>query len=116
MGTEEKIRFLKDSRISIWDVIDSCDIIGSSDSSIRNVVPADLSVILEKADIRQIYANGGKAWQLYQKYLLPAAGRSCIKLPSTSPANAAFSLERLKEEWSVIKEKGIELEERYEQK
>lgn len=104
VGTEEKIRFLKDSRISIWDVIDSCDIIGSSDSSIRNVVPADLSVILEKADIRQIYANGGKAWQLYQKYLLPAVGRSCIKLPSTSPANAAFSLERLKEEWSVIKE------------
>ncbi|MCR1842919.1 DNA-deoxyinosine glycosylase [Murimonas intestini] len=104
VGTEEKIRFLKDSKISIWDVIDSCDIIGSSDSSIRNVVPADLSVILEKADIRQIYANGGKAWQLYQKYLLPAAGRSCIKLPSTSPANAAFSLERLKEEWSVIKE------------
>lgn len=110
VGTEEKKRFLKGSRISIWDVIDSCDIIGSSDSSIRNVVPADLSVILEKADIRQIYANGGKAWQLYQKYSLPAVGRSCIKLPSTSPANAAFSLERLKEEWSVIMEHLTELE------
>lgn len=103
---DEKIRFLKKNHIALWDVIESCDIVGSSDSSIRNVVPADLSVILRRADIRRIYANGAKAWQLYRKYSEPLTGRPCEKLPSTSPANASFRLERLAAEWSVIVEEG----------
>lgn len=99
---EEKKQMLLKSRIAISDVIRECDIIGSSDSSIRNVVPMDLSEILEHADIRQIYANGGTAKKLFEKYQKKTCGREIIGLPSTSPANAAFSLERLKEKWAVI--------------
>ena len=96
---EEKKKFLLREHIAVWDVIAKCDIIGSSDSSIRNVVPADLSRILDHAPIRQIYANGGKAYELYQKYAYPITGREIVKLPSTSPANAAYSLERLIGQW-----------------
>ncbi len=92
------------NRIALWDVIASCEIQGSSDSSIRNVVPNDLSRLLEAAQIRQIYTNGGTAYKLYQKYLYPVTGRTAIRLPSTSPANAASSLEALIEQWKVIRE------------
>ncbi len=100
---EEKKEFLLKNGIAIWDVIASCDIVGSSDSSIRNVVPADIGRILNAAPIRTVYANGGKAYELYQKYSYPQTGREIVKLPSTSPANAAWSLERLTQAWSVIK-------------
>ena len=101
---EEKKDFLHRNCIAVWDVIAKCDIIGSSDSSIRNVVPADLSRILDHAPIRQIYANGGKAYELYQKYAYPITGREIVKLPSTSPANAAWQMERLLEAWAAVKE------------
>ena len=74
---EEKKKFLLEKRIAIWDVIAQCDIIGSSDSSIRNVVPADLSVILKRASISRIYGNGGKACELYQKLLSSDRKRNC---------------------------------------
>ena len=90
--------------VAVWDVIASCEITGSSDASIRNVTPNDLSQILSQADIRAIYTNGGKAQQLYQKYIFPVNGRGVVSLPSTSPANAGYSLERLVEAWQVIKE------------
>lgn len=102
---EEKKKFLLQEHIAVWDVIARCDIAGSSDSSIRNVVPADLSIILDHAPIQQIYANGGKAFELYQKYSYAVTGREIIKLPSTSPANASWHLDRLIEAWKVIKEK-----------
>lgn len=101
---EEKKQCLLEHRVAIWDVIASCDIIGSSDSSIKNVEPANLEWILKEAPIKQIYANGGKAWQLYKKYSYPVIKRDCIRLPSTSPANAAWQMERLIPAWSVIKE------------
>ena len=85
--------------IALWDVIASCEIEGSSDSNIRNVVPNDIRPILETADIRQIYVNGGTAEKLYKKYIFPETGRAAVRLPSTSPANAAWSAERLMEEW-----------------
>ena len=91
-------------RIALWDVIQSCDIKGSSDSSIKNVQPTDIGMILEKTNITQIYANGNKAGQLYQRYQYPVTGRKATVLPSTSPANAAWSLERLCEAWHVILE------------
>ena len=91
--------------IALWDVIAECDIAGSSDSSIKNVVPAELSVILDHAPIRTIYANGAKAYDLYQKYTYPVTGRDIRKLPSTSPANAAFQMERLLGAWQEILEK-----------
>lgn len=96
---EEKKKLLLSNGIAIWDVIESCEIQGSSDSSIRNVVPADLSRIFDKAAIEAVYANGGKAYELYMKYSFEKTGRTIKKLPSTSPANAAFRLERLVEVW-----------------
>ena len=100
----EKKEFLLKNGIALWDVIASCEIKGSSDSSIKDVVPNDLSGILETADIRRIYANGGTAFQLYQKYAYPVTEREAVRLPSTSPANAACTLEKLTEQWKVIRE------------
>ena len=85
-------------------MIASCEIEGSSDSSIRNVVPNDIRPILETADIRQIYVNGGTAEKLYKKYIFPETGRAAVRLPSTSPANAACSLDNLIGQWKVIGE------------
>ena len=98
----EKRAFLLEQHIAIWDVIASCDIIGSSDSTIKNVVPADLPVILNHAPIQRIYANGGKAFELYQRYSLENTGAAIVKLPSSSPANAAFQMERLLKYWKDI--------------
>ena len=99
----EKKAFLLRNRIALWDVIGSCDIEGSSDSSIRNVIANDLSILLEEADIRQIYVNGRTAFKYYQKYSETKTGRPAVCLPSTSPANAAWSIDRLTEAWSCIK-------------
>lgn len=99
----EKRTFLLKNGVALWDVISSCDITGSSDSSIRNVVPNDLTQILQQAKIRQIFVNGKKAMSLYQRYLEPKTGCSAICLPSTSPANASWNLERLVEAWRVIR-------------
>ncbi len=98
----EKKDFLLRNRIAVWDVIAECDIAGSSDSSIRNVTPNDMGVILDRAPIEGIFANGAKAYELYMKYCYPAAEREIVKLPSTSPANAAWSTERLTQEWGRI--------------
>ena len=100
---EEKTSMLLRHHIAIWDVIQSCDIKGSSDSSIKNVKPTELRKILDASNIKQIYANGSKAGQLYKKYQLPLTGMEAVVLPSTSPANAAWSLERLCEAWRKIK-------------
>ncbi len=99
---DEKKAFLLRHNIAVWDVIKSCDITGSSDSSIKNVVPNDLSTILNNANIVNIYVNGKTAYKYYEKYTKPLINREAICLPSTSPANAAWNLERLKEEWKVI--------------
>lgn len=101
---EEKKALLLKHGIAVWDVIESCDITGSSDSSIKNVVPAKLEQVLNHCRIQQIYANGGTAKKLYEKYQRQVCGREIVGLPSTSPANAAFGLERLNDCWSVVKE------------
>ena len=95
----EKKAMLLEHHIAIWDVVFSCDIQGSSDSSIKNVRPADIGGLLDKAPIQQIFGNGGKACQLYHKYAEEKTGRGIICLPSTSPANAAYSLARLTDIW-----------------
>lgn len=100
---EQKRTMLLTHHVALWDVIASCEITGSSDASIRDVQPNDLSRILTQADIQAIYTNGSKAYELYQKYLYPVNGRKATPLPSTSPANAGYSLERLVEKWSVIR-------------
>ena len=101
-GHKQKKAMLLAHRIALWDVIQSCDIKGSSDSSIKNVQPTDIGMILEKTNMTQIYANGNKAGQLYKRYQFPITGIEATVLPSTSPANAAWSLARLCEAWKTI--------------
>ena len=96
---KEKKAMLLKHQIAVWDVIASCDIIGSSDSSIKNVVPSEIPKLLKESKISKIYANGDKAYRLYKKYCEEVTGIEAVKLPSTSPANAAFTLERLVEVW-----------------
>ncbi|MBE7044357.1 MAG: DNA-deoxyinosine glycosylase [Ruminococcaceae bacterium] len=100
----EKKAFLLESHIAVWDVIASCEIVGSSDASIKNAVANDLSEILATADIRQIFVNGKTAEKYYRRYQLPTLGQDAICLPSTSPANAAWSQERLVGAWQSILE------------
>lgn len=100
---DEKKEFLLTHHIALWDVIESCEIIGSSDSSIENVKVNDILSIIKNSSIKVIYTNGKKAHQLYQKYCLPITHKQDICLPSSSPANAQYSLERLIEEWKIIK-------------
>ena len=100
---EEKKAFLLRNHIALWDVISSCDIEGSSDATIRNVTANDINIILRDADIRTIYVNGKTAYKYYQKYTQPVINREALCLPSTSPANAAWSMERLIEAWKCIR-------------
>ncbi len=96
----EKKELLLQNGIAVWDVIKSCEIAGSSDSSIRNVIPNDLTEILENSSITRIYANGRTAQKLYEKYLKTQTGMEIVGLPSTSPANASYSMERLERSWA----------------
>ena len=96
---DEKKALLLSNGIALWDIIHSCDIVGSSDSSIKNVVPNDISKILETAHIKKIINNGKKADTLYKKYIEPKVDIKATCLPSTSPANAQWSLDRLCDEW-----------------
>ncbi|MBR5581226.1 MAG: DNA-deoxyinosine glycosylase [Treponema sp.] len=99
---QQRKEFLLNHGIALWDVAASCTVTGSSDSSITQVVPNDISLILSTASIKNIYTNGQKAHQLYCKHLQPLTGRPAICLPSTSPANASYSLERLVSQWRHI--------------
>lgn len=98
---DEKKSMVIRHHLALWDVIGQCDIIGSSDSSIRNVSANDISGLLARTKIHTILANGARACELYQKHQLPRTGVKIYRLPSTSPANAAWSMERLQEAWSV---------------
>ena len=100
---EEKRAFLLRNHIALWDVIESCEIEGSADSSIKNVKVNDLTKILKKTRISLLFVNGKKAENLYNRYVFPKLGIKCICLPSTSPANAAFSLDKLIGEWKIIR-------------
>ncbi len=102
VSIEEKKELLLNNHIAIWDVIASCSIQGSSDSTIRDVVVNDFTQILRESKIQTIYVNGNKAYELYHKYAESTTGIPAIKLPSTSPANAAWSVERLCGDWKQI--------------
>lgn len=102
-SVEEKTAFLHRHGIALWDVIASCEITGSSDSSIKNAVPNDLSPILSTTKIKAIFTNGKTADRLYQRHLRCAVGMDACCLPSTSPANASWSVERLVEAWKVLR-------------
>ncbi len=99
----EKREMLRKNGVALWDVIASCDIEGSSDASIRNVVPTDLGPIFETASIQQVFCNGAASYRLYQTHQLSRTGLPAVRLPSTSPANAAWKMEKLIEAWRVLK-------------
>ena len=96
---EAKTEMLLKHHIAVWDVIYSCDITGSSDNSIQNAVPNDIQKLLQETNIKCIYANGSKADDLYMRTCFASTGVATIKLPSTSPANATYTLERLIDCW-----------------
>jgi hypoxanthine-DNA glycosylase len=100
--TAEKRAFLLNHGIALWDVIASCEISGSSDSSIRSVRANDIRPILSESGIRRIFVNGRTAERLYRRYIFPQTGIEAVCLPSTSPANAGWSFERLCGEWRII--------------
>ena len=102
---EEKRAFLLESGVALWDVLASCEIEGSADSTIKNAVPNDLTEILTVAKIETIFVNGKTAEKYYNKYMKKLLGRSAVCLPSTSPANAAWSAERLTLAWKAAFEK-----------
>jgi hypoxanthine-DNA glycosylase len=103
---EEKKAMLLEHHVAVWDVIESCEIIGSSDASIRDVVPTNIGWLLLQTKVRTIYANGATAARLYEKYQKMQTGREIVRLPSTSPANAAWSVEKLVDAWKCIRREG----------
>ena len=98
----EKKALILGHGLALWDSIASCEIKGSSDASITDAVPTDLSEILENSAVQRIFCNGTRSFEMYRKYQLPRTGIEAVKLPSTSPANAACSLEKLIEAWKEI--------------
>ena len=104
LSVPEKKALILDHGLALWDSIASCVITGSSDASIRDVRPNDLRIILDSCPIGRIYCNGRKSHEMYERYILPETGREAGCLPSTSPANAQWSLEKLVGAWSVLKE------------
>ncbi len=100
----EKKSLILSHNLALFDVIASCEIAGSADSAIKNVIPNDLSPILKNSKITHIFVNGKTAEKYYDKYLRSETGIDCICLPSTSPANAAFSLDKLVKSWKIIAE------------
>lgn len=101
---EKKKELILRRNLALWDSIHSCEITGSSDSSVKNVVPNDISEIIEKSKISNVFCNGALSHKMYTKYIFPDTKIEAVKLPSTSPANAAYSLDKLIEEWKIIKE------------
>ena len=87
--------------LALWDTLESCTITGASDASIRDVVPNDIAGLLHKAPIRAVFCNGATAYRIYTKYQQPLTGIPAVRLPSTSPANAACSPARLEELWGA---------------
>ena len=100
---EEKKEMILSNNLALWDVIASCEIEGSADSTIRDVTANDLNEIIENSGIERIFVNGKTAEKYYNKYTFPKTKIKAVCLPSTSPANAAWSFEKLVEAWQIIK-------------
>ena len=101
---EDRRKFLLENRIGLYDSIYECEIIGSSDSSIRNVIPTDLSQIINNSMIKQVFTNGNTSHEVYRKYHEKNLNIKDIKLPSSSSANARYSLDDLVDKWKIILE------------
>ena len=101
-SVDEKKAFLLRNRIALWDSIVSCEIENSADNTIEKVKPNDISIILKNADIKEIFCNGQTSRKYYHKYIEPIVNIKATALPSTSPANAAWSVDRLCHAWEII--------------
>jgi hypoxanthine-DNA glycosylase len=99
---EAKKALLLHNNVAVWDVIQSCEIIGSSDGSIKNATGNDIRGLIRQSTITRIFANGAKACDLYRKHCEQNSRLPIVQLPSTSPANAAWRLDRLIETWRII--------------
>ena len=99
---ERKRDFCLRHHIALWDVLAECDIDGASDASIVNAVPNRLTDITQAAPIEAVYCTGAKAYALYTRLCADEVGIPAVKLPSTSPANAACSFERLVEAYTPL--------------
>lgn len=102
LSNDDKKAFLLKNKIALWDVCKECDILASSDSSIKNIIPNDISIILNSAPIKAIFTTGKTAYKLYQKYIFPTTKIEAISLPSSSSANASYSLDKLINEYQII--------------
>ena len=100
LSIDEKKELILRNHLALWDVISECEITGSSDASIKNAKANDIRSILKASSIQKIIVNGKTAEKLYIKYIEPVTGMRAVALPSTSPANAAWSIERLREAWA----------------
>ena len=87
--------------LALWDTLERCTITGASDASIRDAVPNDIAALLKKAPIEAVFCNGAAAYKIYTKYLLPVSGIPAVRLPSTSPANAACRPQQLQALWGA---------------
>ncbi len=101
----EKKALILENRLALWDAIGQCEIEGSQDGSIRAVVPNDLTALMQETCIQRIFCNGAAAYTYYVRDLQEKTGIAAVRLPSTSPANAAWTLPRLIEAWSVLRER-----------
>ena len=98
---EAKKQIILRHGLALWDTLESCTITGASDASIRDVVPNDIAALLQKVPIEAVFCNGATAYRIYTKYLQPVTGLAAVKLPSTSPANAACRPEMLRQVWGT---------------
>lgn len=95
----QKRSFMLGHETALWDVLESCEIRGSSDASITAPVANDIAALVKRSRIERIYANGKAAYALYMEYQFEKTGIEAVLLPSTSPANAAWSLQALIGAW-----------------
>ena len=98
---EEKRALILQNGLALWDVLERCTVTGASDASIKDPVPVDLAALLQQAPVEAVFCNGATAFRLYEKLLRPVSGIPAVRLPSTSPANAAFSMEKLAAAWGA---------------
>ncbi len=98
----ERTQLLLQNNLALWDSLESCQISGAADHTITNPVPNDIASLLQKTNIQHIFCNGNAAYKYYEKYCGGQTAIKAICLPSTSPANAAFSLPRLVEAWQPL--------------
>ena len=100
---EDKKALILESGLALWDTIEQCTIVGAADASIRDVEARNITWLLREAPIEAGFFNGAKAYEIYMKHQYPKTGIAAVKQPSTSPANAAFSIDRRYELWSPVK-------------